>query len=159
CVAQSLLPFLWRQGHLAARGLRVLMTRLPMAELQASLDRAWALHPERSNLHDFRAPEWLVEAESEGLAAADGIVTPHAAIAALFPGKALLLDWQMPPAMPRTRQPQPRLIAFGGPTIARKGAYELREAARALDLEILLLGRELEGDEFWRGVKTRSHAN
>ena len=159
CVAQSLLPFLWRDGHLAARGLRVLMTRLPMTELQARLDAAWARHPERSNLHDFRAPDWLVDAESEALAAADVIVTPHAAIAALFPGKALLLDWQLPPIPPRTHQPQQRLVAFGGPTIARKGAHELREAARALDLEILLLGHELEGADFWRGVRTRTLAS
>ncbi len=158
CVAQSLLPFLWREGHLAARGLRVLMTRLPMAELQARLDAAWARHPERSNLHDFRAPDWLVAAESEALAAAEAIVTPHAAIAALFPGRAAQLDWQMPAVTPRARQPQPRLIAFAGPTIARKGAYELRQAARTLDLEIQLLGRELEGGDFWRGVRTRAPA-
>ena len=49
----------------------------------------------------------------------------------------------------------PRRIAFPGPTVARKGAYELREAARALDLEVVLLGSELEGPSFWDGVKTR----
>jgi glycosyltransferase involved in cell wall biosynthesis len=43
-----------------------------------------------------------------------------------------------------------------GPTIARKGAYEVREAARALDLEVVLPGSELEGPDFWRGVRTRS---
>src|SRR5205085_5459280 len=41
------------------------------------------------------------------------------------------------------------------PTAARKGSYELREAARALDLEIVLLGSELEGPDFWDGVKTQ----
>jgi glycosyltransferase involved in cell wall biosynthesis len=49
----------------------------------------------------------------------------------------------------------PQRVAFPGPTIARKGAYELREAAKALDLEIVLIGSELEGDGFWDGVRTR----
>jgi glycosyltransferase involved in cell wall biosynthesis len=49
----------------------------------------------------------------------------------------------------------PDRIAFPGPTIARKGAYEVREAARVLDLEIVCLGSELEGAGFWDGVKTR----
>jgi glycosyltransferase involved in cell wall biosynthesis len=48
----------------------------------------------------------------------------------------------------------PRRIAFPGPTIARKGAHEVREAARALDLEVVLLGSELEGGDFWHGVRT-----
>jgi glycosyltransferase involved in cell wall biosynthesis len=45
-------------------------------------------------------------------------------------------------------------IAFVGPTIARKGAYEVRDAARALDLDVVLVGSELEGADFWRGVRT-----
>jgi glycosyltransferase involved in cell wall biosynthesis len=39
--------------------------------------------------------------------------------------------------------------------VARKGAYELREAARALGLEVVALGSELEGSEFWDGVAMR----
>jgi len=49
----------------------------------------------------------------------------------------------------------PGRIAFPGPTLARKGAYELREAARALDLEIVLLGNDLEGAGFWDGIRIR----
>jgi hypothetical protein len=52
------------------------------------------------------------------------------------------------------RAPVPNRIAFPGPTVARKGAYPLREAARELDLEVLLLGSELEGEGFWSGVRT-----
>jgi Glycosyl transferases group 1 len=154
CVAQSLLPFLWREGHLAGREVRVLMTRLPMAELQARLDRAWAAHPDRMSLHDFRAPAWLVDAEAEALDEAAGIVTPHHDIARLFDRKAITLDWSMPAVAP-TRSPNPRLIAFPGPTIARKGACEVREAARVLGLDVVRLGSELEGPGFWGGVSTR----
>lgn len=155
CVAQSLLPFLWRNGDLGGREVSVLMTRLPMMALQARLDAAFAQHPERATLGDFRAPAWLVKAEREALAYASRIVTPHAEIARMYPGKAVLIDWQMP-RMARVERsgPAPLRIAFPGPTIARKGAHEVREAARALGLDVMLLGGDLEGADFWDGVKT-----
>jgi hypothetical protein len=154
CVAQSLLPFLWQMGVLGGRRVTVLMTRLPMAELQARLDQAAAGHPDRATLSDFRAPAALVAAEDEALADAERIVTPHVEIAALFPGRAERLDWQMP--RPSTREAKPRrAIAFPGPSIARKGAHALREAALALDLEILLVGNDLEGGAFWQGLNVR----
>ncbi len=156
CIAQSLLPFAWRNGDLGGREVSVLMTRLPMTALQARLDAAFAAHPERKTLGDFRAPAWLVKAEREALAYASRIVTPHAEIAAMYPGKAELLEWQMAKVarVERSADSQKR-IAFPGPTIARKGAYELREAARALGLEVVLLGSDLEGAEFWSGVTMR----
>jgi hypothetical protein len=155
CVAQSLLPYLWRDGHLGGRKFSVLMTRLPMAEIQARLDAAALAHPERRTLSDFRADPDLVATEAEALAAADSIVTPHAEIAELFGKHAVRLEWSMPKALPRTAAGVPRRIAFPGPTLARKGAYELREAARALDLEIVLTGNELEGAGFWDGIRIR----
>ncbi len=151
-VAQSLLPTLWRDGLLGGRGFSVVMTRLPMAVLQARLDDAARHYPERATLADFRAPAALVEAEAEALAAADHIVTPHRDIAALFPGRAILLDWILPSAPTSERAPS-RCIAFPGPTIARKGAYELRAAVQGLDVEILLLGNDLEGADFWHGQR------
>jgi hypothetical protein len=155
CVAQSLLPFLWRNGDLGGREVTVLMSRPPMMALQARLDAAFAQHPERKTLGDFRAPAWLVKAEREALAYASRVVTPHAEIARMYPGKAVQIDWQMPRVARVERDgPAPRRIAFPGPTIARKGAYEVREAARALDLEVVLLGSELEGGAFWSGVRT-----
>src|SRR5262249_5062770 len=54
-VAQSLLPFLWRDGHLGGREFSVLMTRMPIRELQRSLDTAFANQPEFATLVDFRA--------------------------------------------------------------------------------------------------------
>src|SRR5437763_3916087 len=153
-VAQSLLPFLWRGGHLGGREVEVLMTRLPIGELHARLDRALAAHPERKTLGDFRAPQGLAEAEAEALAYAARIVTPHAEIARLFTEKAIMLDWRQSSAPPVIRPALAgRRIAFPGPAVARKGAYEVREAARVLDLEIVLLGSELEGPGFWDGAK------
>ncbi|HEY1631686.1 MAG TPA: VanW family protein [Rhizomicrobium sp.] len=153
-VAQSLLPTLWREGHLGGRRFRVLMTRMPMAEIQARLDAAAKTHPGRASLADFRADPALLAAETEALAAADKIVTPHAEIARLFGERAVLVDWRMPKPLARKGAVVPDRIVFPGPTIARKGAYELREAARALDLEVVLIGSELEGSGFWNGVRT-----
>ncbi|HVF10645.1 MAG TPA: VanW family protein [Abditibacteriaceae bacterium] len=156
CVAQSLLPFLWRDGTLGGRGYEVLMTRLPLQTLHERLDVALAMHPERATLGEFRAPRWMVEAEAEALAAAQRIITPHLEIAALFPAQAHLLGWQCAARGSLDRStPRGRTIAFPGPTAARKGAYEVRAVARVLELEIVLLGSELEGADFWQGVRTR----
>lgn len=158
CVSQSLLPFLWQAGVLGGRRVTVLMTRLPMAELQARLDAAAGQHPRRGTLSDFRAPAALIAAEDEALAAAERIVTPHAEIAALFPDRAERIDWQMPKPAPRLGAKPRRAIAFPGPSIARKGAHALREAALALDLDVILLGNDLEGGDFWQGLNVRSVA-
>lgn len=148
-VAQPLLPFLWRNGDLGGRRLTVLMTRLPMDVLQARLDAAASQHPDSPTLSDFRAPPELVRAEREALDYADRIVTPHAEIAALFAGKAELLSWhtrqtQAPPASHR--------VAFVGPTLGRKGAYEMRDAARALGLDLVVPTRDLEATDFWSDI-------
>ena len=150
-VSQSLAPFLWRDGWLGGRTFRVLMTRLPMAVLEARLDAAFAAHPDRPTLADWRAPAWLADAEAEVLAAAEAVVTPHAEIAALFGTRAVKLDWDRP-AM-SARAPGSDIIAFPGPTVARKGAFEVREAARRLGLAVRPLGADLEGEGFWGGVR------
>ncbi len=157
-VAQGLLPYLWRDGHLGGRRFEVLMSRLPIGELQARLDAAAARHPDRRTLSDFRASPELAALEAEALAAAEAIVTPHADIAALFGGRAHRLDWATPPVR-QTPSPAGPVIAFPGPTAARKGAWEVREAARRLGLTVLLLGSELEGADFWAGVETRRPAD
>ena len=152
-VAQSLLPQLWREGVLGGRSVRVLMTRLPIVTLQARLDALAKAHPDRPTLADYRADPWLAEAETEALAAADEIVTPHAEIAALFGERAVLLDWKRPKAS----RPRPvrcgDVFAFPGPTVARKGAFEVREAARRLGAKLRPVGAELEGEGFWTGVE------
>jgi hypothetical protein len=150
-VAQSYLPFLWRDGVLGGREVTVLMTRLPMAVLQERLDAEATRRP-HATLGDFRAPAWLVAAETEALADAVRVVTPHAEIAALFGGRAVRLPWHTQPARSREATPL-RRIGFPGPTVARKGAHAVREAALALDLEVMPFGAELEGEGFWRGVR------
>jgi hypothetical protein len=147
-VAQPLLPFLWRNGELGGRRVTVLMSRLPMDLLQARLDAAAAQHSESPTLRDFRAPVDLVKAEREALDYAERIATPHAEIAALF-DKTQLLPWHVPPAT--TTSPIHR-VAFVGPTLGRKGAYEMLEAARALKLDLLVPRRDLEAPDFWSGI-------
>jgi hypothetical protein len=151
-VAQSLLPELWESGCLGGRRFEALVSRLPLRLLHSRLDQALAAQPERKTLGEFRAPAQVVEAEWEALRAAERIVTPHAEVAACFPGRSRLLPWD--PASPRSCR-RGSGVVFPGPTAARKGAYELRDVARELDLEVILLGSELEGVDFWSGVRTR----
>ena len=66
-IHQNLLPFLWRSGCLGGRTFDVLMTSLPIKEIQKILDRASDLHPESKTLGDFRADGRFLEAEMEAL--------------------------------------------------------------------------------------------
>lgn len=152
--AQSLLPFLWRAGHLGGRTFDVLLTSPPLAELHTRLDAAARLHPGTRTLADFRADDALLEDEAAALACARRIITPHADIAALFPGRAELLDWAVPAVRaPRPNTgPRPRIV-FPGPTAGRKGAYELREALAGMEVDLLAMGSQLEGADFWKGVR------
>jgi hypothetical protein len=157
-VAQNLLPYLWRDGHLGGRTFDVLMAQLPMAALHERLDLAARLHPESPTLADFRADPGLIAAEAEALAHARHVVTPHAEVASLFGGRAVLLEWARPaarPAVTRSAGARPRIV-FPGPTAGRKGAYELREAVREMDVEVVALGSRLEGPGFWDGIVTVS---
>jgi len=151
-VSQNLLPFLWRDGVLGGRSFDVLMTRLPLAELQATLDRAARAWPQSPTLADFRADPALLEAESAALAAARRWITPHSHIARLAAARAEKLAWQVPTA-PAARSSRRSGVAFPASTLGRKGAYELRAVARELDLPLLLGGPVLEGDGFWDGVR------
>lgn len=155
CVSQSFLLPLWEAGILAGWAFDVLMTRPPLTHIHAALDSAAVRWPERVTLREYRAPAALVEREAEALAAAERIITPHAGIAALFGGRSILLPWREPPVAPVTRKPGRPAIAFPGPTAARKGAHEVLAAARALGLEVVLLGSDLEGEGFWEGVAVR----
>lgn len=153
-VAQTLLPYLWRDGHLKGRSFDVLMTALPMGALQQRLDAAAALHPESKTLGDFRADPALVAAEAAALARARKIVTAHAEIAALFPTKAVALEWIAPKAAPAagTKAPAAKArIVFPAATLGRKGAYELRAALKGLDVTLVLAGADHEGADFWQG--------
>lgn len=151
-VQQNLLPYLWQSGNLGGRTFDVLMTALPMAELQKRLDHAFQLHSESTTLGDFRADPKLVAAETEALKNARRVITTHSLIASLFPEKADLIDWKMSNAAPIKRQSneKPRIV-FPASTVGRKGCYELREAIRGLDVSLITLGPNIEGTDFWDG--------
>lgn len=149
-VAIDLLVPLWRQGHLGGRTFDVLLTRRPIADLQARLDSALEHHPNRALLGDFRAPDALVVDEAEALTQARRLVTPHRDFVRDDPRRHLI-DWHLPQPEPWTAGDA---IGFPGPTIARKGAHEVREAARRLDLAVVKWGRDLEGEGFWEGIET-----
>lgn len=154
-IAQNLLPFLWHEGHLGGRSYDVLMTGVPLARLHEKLDAASALHPESITLADFRADDRLLRAESQALAQARQIITPHTEIADLFPHKVVLLDWFIPtPGKTRMRNDDEGAarIVFPAPTVGRKGIYELRAAMQDLNIRLITIGANLEDVDFWRGV-------
>jgi hypothetical protein len=151
-ISQSYLPFLFKLGLLGGRTYDVLATRLPLHDLHEPLDGEAQKHPDRKTLAEFRAPDWLVGLESEAYAGAARVISPNSDLVDQGGGRGVLLPWTMP--QPRAAKPG-KAIAFPGPTAARKGCYELREVARQLDLEVVLLGSELEGADFWEGIKTR----
>lgn len=155
-VSQTLLPHLWRAGVLGGRTFDVLVNRWPMKELQRRLDEAAARHAESVTLVDFRADEDLVHAESEALAASARIVTPHRAIAGYFGAKSILLDWKIPELQPATQSTGKKWF-FPASALGRKGIYEIAEAFRDTDHELLILGRAKEGvGEVLKGVKHRA---
>lgn len=152
-VSQNLLPFLWKNGHLGGRTFDVLMSALPMNEIQKRLDLALSLNPESRTLGDFRADEWLIEAETEALKNARKIITPHTEIASLFGTRAVTLDWKLPEAREFIKQPTEKFtIVFPASTVGRKGCFELREAIRGLDVKLITLGATIEDKEFWQGI-------
>jgi hypothetical protein len=167
-IQQNLLPYLWLGGYLGGRTFDVLMTAVPMAELQKQLDFARSLHPESKTLGDFRADPALVEAETLALKHARKIITPHSGIAALFPEKSELLPWKIPareargPIKPEKNATngKPKIV-FPASTVGRKGAYELREALRGLDVTLITVGAQIEGADFWQGfdVENRPATN
>jgi hypothetical protein len=154
-VHQNLLPFLWKRGHLGGRTFDVLMTALPMAELQRRLDIAAALHPESKTLGDFRADTAIISAESKALANARKIITPHSDIASYFGERAEKIDWRMPETGGRVAKAvnEKPVVVFPASTVGRKGCYELREAIRGLDVKLLVLGPVIETAEFWDGFE------
>jgi len=155
-VMQHLLPGLLAGGHLGGRTYDVLMTGMPMRHVHAALDDAFARHPQSPTLRDFRADPRPVEAEERALAGARAIVTPHAAVAALFGSRAVRLPWATSPAVDVVRDvpaaTRSRAVVFPASTLGRAGAYELRDVARDLGLHVILTGADLEGAGFWDGV-------
>jgi hypothetical protein len=153
-VAQNLLPWLWREGVLAGRTFDVLMTRLPLAALEARLNRAAERWPDAKTAGDFRAPASLVADEEAALALAQHWITPHSAISALAGERAVKLEWHLPSQRAATAPPGKRIV-FPASTLARKGALELRAVVRKHGFALSLAGPVLESRDFWTGCDTR----
>jgi VanW like protein len=153
-IAQSLLPWLWEGGYLGGRTFDVLLTTLPIQYLQERLDLAAKSYPNSSTLGDFRAPIQVAELEMAALNLARKIITPHSDLAKLFPAKTELLDWVMPTPLdlPKLDLSQTRpTIVLPCSSLGRKGIYELRSAMAGIDLNLIIVGSELEDPEFWSG--------
>lgn len=145
-VSQTLLPHLWKAGHLGGRTFDVLVSRWPLAELQARLNAAAKVHPESDTLTDFRADPELIRAETEALAAAARLVTPHTAIAAHFGSRALLIGWISPTCSDQAPVAyHPPVWFFPASALGRKGIHELAEAMQGSESELLILGAAREG--------------
>ena len=151
-VMLSLLPFLWKEGVLGGRIFDVLANRLPLHMVHRQLDRAAELHPESSTLRNFRADPDLIAAEEEALGAARGVVTPHRLVAAELGEKALVVDWVLPPAGSVKRGKE---VVLAGSALGRKGAFELRAAARELGFPVRVVGEATEDRSFWNGIDLR----
>lgn len=152
----GMLADLWRTGVLGGRHYEVMMARSPIAMLQQSLDRAAALHPESTTLGDFRADDEQVALEELALRQAAALVTPHRAVAD-FAGERygvpiVRLDWVRP--QPAAATVRGDAVLFPASALGRKGAYEVRDACRQLDLTVNVLGNASERTAFWEGVRT-----
>jgi hypothetical protein len=149
-VAQNLLPFLWQMGVLGGRSFDVLMTRLPLVDLQRCLDQAAKAYPDSPTLNDFRVYQDFILAETQALLAARKLITPHSEIATIYPQKTQHLDWDLPSITP-PHQAGHRIL-FPASTLGRSGCYEMRSAAQALGLELTLAGSILESKDFWGDI-------
>jgi glycosyltransferase involved in cell wall biosynthesis len=152
-VSQSLLPHLWRENVLQGRQFDVLLDRLPYDRLHETLDAAFARYPDSSTLGEYRAPGELVEAERAGLAAARRLITPHLALAKLFPNRTIAIDWQAVP--PMKAHHGGRALLMPASSLARKGAYALRAALEGLDTELIVSGHAIERPGFWGDLPVR----
>ncbi|GLB53022.1 hypothetical protein NBRC110019_20620 [Neptunitalea chrysea] len=150
-VQQNLLPFLYASGALGGRTFDVFMTRLPLQYLQEQLDKAFALHPDSTTLKDFRAPETLIAIENKALTQARTIITPHTGIAALFTHKTKLIPWVNPEDS--NLQPTGNQILLPASGVGRKGAYEVKQLAKELNIPITVTGKASENNDFWETVE------
>ncbi len=143
-----LLPF-YQQGSLGGRTYDVLMNRFALKILQKNLDQATIKHPGSQTLKDFRVSATMIENEWKLLEQAERIMTPHGYLAGLFPEKTILLPWQLPNILKKPSLSNQ--IVFLGPTVGRRGAYEMRALLDKIKIPLTVLGKNLEQLDFWKG--------
>ncbi|MES2279164.1 MAG: VanW family protein [Bacteroidota bacterium] len=152
-ISQNLLPYLWQEGALGGRTFDVLMTRLPMEKLHERLDLAHSKFPDSTTLNDFRAPQNLIDMENAALTQSRCVITPHTEVAGIFNNKSLKLNWVLPKMAPKIPVPGGRIL-FPASALGRKGAYELRQLAKELNLQVTITGKATENANFWDGITT-----
>lgn len=152
----ELLVPLWRGGALAGRRFEVFLPALPARELQRRLDAAARLRPDAASLADFRVEPSFAQDEQRALAAARRCVTAHEDVARVLEAEGLpvhRVPWAAASPGVRWRPPPgPPCIVFPASALARKGALELAEAARAGGWRVRVLGTPASDPALWRGV-------
>jgi len=151
-ISQSMLPYLWEMGVLGGRTFDVLMTRLPFEKLHERLNSAHQKYPESPTLNDFRTSPHLIDLENEALTKAHKIITPNQEIAEIFSNKSVKLNWIIPEQRPLINAKANKIL-YPASSLARKGAYEMRQLAIDLKLEIAVAGDAIEHTGFWDGIK------
>lgn len=147
-ISQSLLPHLWMLGVLGGRSYDVMMDRSTMAETHLILDALLKRHPDSRTLGDYRAPDDVVAAEQAAIARARKVITPHRRLAKTMPAAIELLEWENTPPIHAERGG--RTLFMPGSGLPRRGAYELREAMRDVDMDLVIGGNAQDGPDFWR---------
>ena len=154
-VFQNFAPFLYDEGVFGGRTFDVLMTRLPIELLHARLDFAKLKHTESKTLDDFRAPQHLIDLENTTLTKAKKIITPHQEIANIFKNKSITLNWHLP-AVTNPKNNIGSKILFPASALGRKGAYEIKQLAKELNLCIVIVNKATEDENFWEGITTET---
>ena len=150
-ISQNLLPFLYETGVLGGRTYDVLMTRLPVEKLHERLDLAQTVHPESKTLSDFRASVQIIALENNALTRSRKVITPHSEIAGTFINKVEKLNWHFPATVEKKERGSK--VLFPAPVAGRKGAYEMKRLAIELKLNLVIAGRTIEADDFWKDLK------
>ena len=153
-VWQNFLPFLHMDKTLGGREYEALVWRAPRHVLHEKLTEAQRHYPESPTLRDFRSSPLVLEAERRAFEGAEKIITPHRQLAELYPDKTQLLEWVWPKS-PGAKAGG-RKIGFLGPTVGRRGAYVVREAMKKLKHPLVTIGKNLEDEKFWDGMKIDS---
>lgn len=157
-IAQNLLPFLWEEGALGGRTFDVIMNRLPMEKLHQRLDFAHSKFPDSKTLNDFRAPQALIDLENSALTKSRLIITPHQEIADIFINKSYKLEWTLPKVEVK-KNTKGNKILFPASALGRKGAYEIKQLAKELNLCVVMTGQSLEDENFWEGITSEIAGN
>ena len=147
-ISQNLLPFAYKHGLLGGRTFDVLMTRLPLANLQDELNQASEKHPKSSTLSDFRVENWLTELENKSLKSAQYIITPHSKIAELF-SNSIHLDWHKPNFSQIEKKEKHKTLLFPASSLARKGVFEMKEFMNSSNFNLMVLGKAKESANIW----------